>query len=100
MILRTVSESSTIITVGTTGAAGTTATGPAPGPAAVRASGGTIVTVDDDAIVAARRRLAGEGVFVEPTAAVCFAAATAAGDLPAGDDVVVPLCGAGLKHPA
>lgn len=68
--------------------------------AAVRASGGTIVTVDDDAIVAARRRLAGEGLFVEPTAAVCFAAATAAGDLPAGDDVVVPLCGAGLKHPA
>lgn len=68
--------------------------------AAVRASAGAIVTVEDDAIVAARRQLAGEGLFVEPTAAVCFAAAATARELLAADDVVVPLCGAGLKHPA
>ncbi|GAY16939.1 pyridoxal-phosphate dependent enzyme [Mycobacterium sp. shizuoka-1] len=79
--------------------------------AAVRASGGTIVAVDDDAVVAARRVLAErEGLFVEPTAAVCFAAAAGAADRGepewdrlresvAAGDVVIPLCGAGLKHP-
>ena len=79
--------------------------------AAVRASGGTIVTVDDDAVVAGRRTLAqGEGLFVEPTAAVCYAAAAGAAhrtgpgwqivnDSLANGDVVIPLCGAGLKHP-
>lgn len=79
--------------------------------AAVRASGGTIVTVDDDAVVAGRRALAQrEGLFVEPTAAVCYAAAAGAADRsgPAwhrlrdcltDGDVVIPLCGAGLKHP-
>lgn len=79
--------------------------------AAVRASGGTILTVDDDAVIAGRHLLAErEGLFVEPTAAVCYgAAATAAGrsgpdwqlarDLLANGDVVIPLCGAGLKHP-
>ena len=66
--------------------------------AAVRASGGTIVTVSDDAIVAGRRALAREGLFVEPTAAVCFAAAAGDPGL-APEDVVIPLCGAGLKHP-
>ncbi|WP_445165287.1 pyridoxal-phosphate dependent enzyme [Mycolicibacterium sp. Dal123E01] len=80
--------------------------------AAVRASGGTIVTVDDDAVVAGRHTLAqGEGLFVEPTAAVCYAAAAGAAnrtgpgwqlvnDLLADGDVVIPLCGAGLKHPS
>ncbi len=78
--------------------------------AAVRASGGTIVAVDDDAIVAGRRALAGEGLFVEPTAAVCYAAAATAAtrsgpgwqqvrDCLSRGDVVIPLCGAGLKHP-
>jgi threonine synthase len=79
--------------------------------AAVRASGGTIVTVDDDAVIAGRRALADrEGLFVEPTAAVCYAAAAGAAsrtgpgwqlvrELLANDDVVIPLCGAGLKHP-
>jgi threonine synthase len=66
--------------------------------AAVHASGGTIVTVSDDAIVAGRRALAHEGLFVEPTAAVCYAAAAGAPEL-APSDVVIPLCGAGLKHP-
>lgn len=79
--------------------------------AAVRDSGGTIVTVDDDAVIAGRRTLAqSEGLFVEPTAAVCYAAASGAAsrtgpgwplvrELLANGDVVIPLCGAGLKHP-
>ncbi|WP_319434191.1 pyridoxal-phosphate dependent enzyme [Mycobacterium sp. RTGN5] len=79
--------------------------------AAVRASGGTIVTVDDDAVIAGRRALArSEGLFVEPTAAVCYAAAAGAPNRTgpgwqlvrerlANGDVVIPLCGAGLKHP-
>jgi threonine synthase len=79
--------------------------------AAVRASGGTIVAVDDGAIVDGRRALAErEGLFVEPTASVCYAAAAGAAsrsgpgwqlvrDLLANGDVVIPLCGAGLKHP-
>ena len=51
-----------------------------------------------------------EGLFVEPTAAVCYAAAAGAAsrtgpgwqlvrELLANGDVVIPLCGAGLKHP-
>ncbi|MCV7020565.1 pyridoxal-phosphate dependent enzyme [Mycolicibacterium aichiense] len=78
--------------------------------AAVSDSDGVIVSVDDDAIVAGRRALGGEGLFVEPTAAVCYAAAAGAAgrsgpdwqrinDLLAAGDVVIPLCGAGLKHP-
>jgi threonine synthase len=70
-----------------------------------------IVTVDDDAVIAGRRALAHhEGLFVEPTAAVCYAAAAGAAsrtepgwqlvrELLANDDVVIPVCGAGLKHP-
>ncbi|MFA5711906.1 MULTISPECIES: pyridoxal-phosphate dependent enzyme [Mycolicibacterium] len=70
--------------------------------AAVRAGGGVVVTVDDAEILAARTELAEQGLFVEPTAAVCWAAVrNRASTVPAlgGDDVVVPLCGAGLKHP-
>lgn len=78
--------------------------------AAVRACDGTIVAVEDTAIVAGRKALAREGLFVEPTAAVCYAAAATAAnrsgpdwqrlrDLLTHDDVVIPLCGAGLKHP-
>jgi threonine synthase len=76
--------------------------------AAVRATGGTFVTVGDDDILAARRTLAVEGLFVEATAAVCFAAAMIAPGQPgdgwamvrdalAGGDVVAALCGAGRK---
>lgn len=85
---------------------------------AVRAAEGTIVTVGDDDIVAARRILASEGLFVESTAAVCFAAAmtatnrTESGSNPAepgwalvrevlsGGDSVAALCGAGRKDAA
>ncbi|TFD72968.1 threonine synthase [Cryobacterium gelidum] len=81
---------------------------------AVRATGGTIIAVTDRQTAAARRELGGEGLFVEPTSAVCYAAVRAAVDqtfdaasptwavaaslLTAGS-VVVPLCGAGLKSP-
>ena len=67
-------------------------------------SGGRIVAVDDDAILAAYRLLAThEGVFVEPASAASVAgllAATAEGRL-AGDQVVVAtVTGHGLKDPA
>jgi threonine synthase len=76
--------------------------------AAVRASGGTFVTVQDDDILAARHVLAAEGLFVESTAAVCFAAAMTASersgpgwslvrDALSGGEVVAALCGAGRK---
>lgn len=78
---------------------------------AVRASGGTVVSVDDEDIVAARQILASEGLFVESTAAVCFAAAMTAPnrtgpgwgfirEVLAGGDGVAALCGAGRKDAA
>ncbi len=62
--------------------------------AAVRATGGTIVTVDDIEIISAHKQLASEGLLVEPTASVCFAAAVAS-KFPAAGDMVIALCGAG-----
>ncbi|TFC28820.1 pyridoxal-phosphate dependent enzyme [Cryobacterium sp. TMT1-3] len=82
--------------------------------AAVRATGGTIISVTDRQTAAARQELADEGLFVEPTSAVSFAAVRAAADqtfdfdsptwttaatLLTACSVVVPLCGAGLKSP-
>jgi threonine synthase len=82
---------------------------------AVRASGGCTVEVPEEAIAPAQDELAGRGLFVEPTAALTWAAALLARDHPAladvaaqGDgwdrareltagSVVVPLCGSGLK---
>lgn len=80
---------------------------------AITASGGCVITVDDDAIIAAHQDLARQGWFVEPTAAVCWAAVrdlqrrppdagTArhrAAELLQRGDIVVPLCGAGAKVP-
>jgi threonine synthase len=63
---------------------------------AVRASGGTVVTVDDDEIEAARMSLGRQGLDVESTAAVAVAAAARLDD--EAGTVVVPLTGAGLKH--
>lgn len=63
--------------------------------AAVHDTGGTIVTVTDDQVDRAHRDLAGIGFYVEPTSAVCWAALEA--DLVAAAEVVVPLCGSGLK---
>jgi threonine synthase len=62
----------------------------------VRASGGRVVSVDDDAVLATRSRLAARGLYVEPTAAAPLAALDELG-LGVDADVVLPLAGAGLK---
>jgi threonine synthase len=70
--------------------------------AAVRETGGTIVTVTDDQVHAAHIGLAHAGLYVEPTAAACWAALQASlidigpvlSDRPRA---VAPLCGSGLK---
>jgi len=69
---------------------------------AVRDTGGTIVTVTDDQVRAAHVSLARAGLYVEPTAAVCWAAlrsglidvGSVSGE---GTRAVAPLCGSGLK---
>ncbi|MET9697946.1 pyridoxal-phosphate dependent enzyme [Streptomyces sp. NPDC006529] len=67
--------------------------------AAVRASGGTFLTVPEERIRAAQRDLAARGLFVEPTGVACWAAVApdAPADPLAGRSAVVPLCGAGTK---
>ena len=67
--------------------------------AAVRASGGVVVTVEDGAIASARAALARQGLYVEPTAAATVAGVGAAGLTDADGAVALPLCGAGLKAP-
>ncbi|MFB7107942.1 pyridoxal-phosphate dependent enzyme [Streptomyces sp. NPDC056190] len=62
---------------------------------AVRASGGTFLTVTEDRIRHAQLDLASRGLYVESTGAVCWAAIRE-GAL-GGKSAVVPLCGAGLK---
>ncbi|GAC1377539.1 MAG: pyridoxal-phosphate dependent enzyme [Acidimicrobiales bacterium] len=64
---------------------------------AISASGGTVVTVSEEAIGDARCSLATRGFFVEPTAAVTWAGICDHPEL--AGDAVTPLCGAGLKHP-
>lgn len=70
---------------------------------AIRATGGDVLRLTDEDIMQARRRLALMGFFVEPTAAVTFAAYQKACHAGSGDEnaviSVVPLCGAGLKAP-
>jgi threonine synthase len=73
--------------------------------AAVRETGGTILTVTDDQVLAASADLARSGLYVEPTSAVCWAAIRAGlvpvlagqGEAGNGPHTVVPLCGTGLK---
>jgi threonine synthase len=70
--------------------------------AAVRDTGGTIVTVTDDQVRAAHAGLARAGLYVEPTAAACWAAIQAGlidiSQVPGGvPRAVAPLCGSGLK---
>ena len=70
--------------------------------AAVADTGGMFVMVDDDQIRAAHADLALSGLYVEPTAAVCWAALRAGlGGDPSGADpgtrALAPLCGSGLK---
>ena len=73
--------------------------------AAVRDTGGDIVTVTDDQTRVACAELAWAGLYVEPTSGVCWAALQAglAGPVPEPGpvpQVVVPLCGTGLKSHA
>jgi threonine synthase len=70
--------------------------------AAVRDTGGTIVTVTDDQVSAAHAGLARTGLYVEPTAAACWAALQAGlidiSPRPDGGlSAIAPLCGSGLK---
>ncbi|CAM5623603.1 Threonine synthase [Streptomyces griseus] len=65
--------------------------------AAVRASGGTFLTVPEDHIRTAQQDLASRGFYVETTGVACWAAVRDGGGGTAGGSVVVPLCGAGLK---
>jgi threonine synthase len=70
--------------------------------AAVRDTGGTIVTVSEEQIRAAHAGLAHAGLYVEPTAAACWAALQAGlidtgPVLPDRLRAAAPLCGSGLK---
>jgi len=70
--------------------------------AAARASEGGILAVTDRQILAAYRRVAREGLFVEPASAASVAGLLhlhEAGALPAGATVVCILTGHGLKDP-
>lgn len=67
---------------------------------ALRATGGTAITVGEDDIAAGVRDLARRGLYVEPSAAVvapALAQLAAAGALAATDTVVAILTGSGLK---
>jgi threonine synthase len=70
---------------------------------ALAATGGTAVAVSDEAILAARRRLArDEGLFVCPEGAATLAAAEhlrATGWIASGDRVLLLNTGTGLKYP-
>ena len=71
--------------------------------AALRESGGEAVAIPEAGIVAALRRLAGLGLFVEPTSAIAaaaFEALAAAGRIGTRERVVVVLSGSGLKAAA
>ncbi|MFC7322929.1 threonine synthase [Halobacillus campisalis] len=67
--------------------------------AAVKSTGGNIVTAPEEGIDAAQKELAQRGFFVEPTTAATYAAFNKYRDsITTVDDVVVmSLCGSGLK---
>ena len=67
---------------------------------ALRESGGGTIALTEEEIVAALRRLARQGLFVEPTSASAAAALdklSRAGTIKAGENTVVILTGTGLK---
>jgi threonine synthase len=67
---------------------------------AVRASGGSIISVSEDAIVDAHRMLARRGLYVEPTSATAVAglrAVLVSGEIGPDLSIVVILTGSGLK---
>ena len=65
---------------------------------AIRDTGGTCVTVQDEATLEAQRRLARRGLYVEPTSATAVAALNVVLQTAGPEDtIVVPLTGSGLK---
>jgi len=68
--------------------------------AAIRASGGAILAIPDEQTLAARRRLAHQGFYVEPTSALAVAALDRLREQLADQTVVVVLTGSGFKSPA
>jgi threonine synthase len=69
--------------------------------AALRASHGMVAQADDEAILAARRSLAAEGLFVEPASAAALAGLrnlALSGDLPPGLRIVLVNTSSGLKN--
>jgi threonine synthase len=67
--------------------------------AVVAGTGGAVVTVTEEAVLAARDDLADRGIWVEPTAAATWAACRDGSVAPPGTTVGIVLCGAGLKSP-
>ncbi len=67
---------------------------------ALRKSSGDAIAVREEEIIAARRQLAHNGLFVEPTSAAPLAALALLQDRVAPNDtIVIPLTGNGLKKP-
>jgi threonine synthase len=66
---------------------------------AVRSCGGEILAVEDDRTLVAQRKLAQQGVYVEPTSALPLAALDTLRDSLEGAPVVVLLTGSGFKTP-
>lgn len=65
---------------------------------ALRETGGTCITVEEEQILAARLQLARKGFYIEPTSATAVAALRAVFEqAERGEIVVVPLTGSGLK---
>lgn len=65
---------------------------------AIRETVGTCISVGDDAILQAQRQLAHQGLYIEPTSATAVAALKEVFEqATAGDRIVVPLTGSGLK---
>lgn len=68
--------------------------------AAIRATNGQVITVNEEEIAQARAKLAAQGIYVEYTAAANYAAyVNAVSNEPqlANQTIVMPLCGAGIK---
>jgi threonine synthase len=67
---------------------------------AIRETGGSVVTVSDSEILSARRELARQGLYVEPTSAVAVAGLKALSLTSASPLLIIPLTGSGLKAPS
>jgi threonine synthase len=67
--------------------------------AAIYGSGGSAIAVNDDAILAAHRAAARQGLLVERTSATALAALDVSGLVAPGERVVVAATGHGLKTP-